>query len=91
VWRGRESGGVGVVGGWKRVLLSEMAVDVWRQLAALSTLEGRKQARLPSHEPLPLSTSKQATASSLLSSVHLISTIIEPCYTSSYIDHIISY
>ena len=33
VWYGRESGGVGVVGGWKRVLLTEMAVDVWRQLA----------------------------------------------------------
>jgi len=70
VWLGRESGGVGVVGGWKRVLLTEMAVDVWRQLAALSTLEGRKQARLPSHEPLPLSTSKQASHSLEPSSVH---------------------
>jgi hypothetical protein len=54
---------------------------------------GRKEASAPSE---PRATSRcqrqsKASHSSRLLQCIAISTIIEPCYTSSYIDHIISY
>jgi hypothetical protein len=71
VWRGRESGGVGVLGAGKGVVDGD-GCCVWRQLAACLALEGSAPAVTPVHEPLPLS--KQATAHA--SSVHLLSIIM---------------